>query len=889
MKALCTKTTLFIILIFLVTSGVKAQNFKLKPGEKQKTFKEIQLEFNNWKNSVDVSKEHYWKYFKRWENDMQMHTDAKGEPADPTGYFLEAIKTADFKNEQNADAPNLSGWYPVGPNAVPANETGYMNNGIGRINCIAFSPTNTSTYFVGVAQGGVWKTTNNGISWTPLTDNLPITRISDIAIDPANSNVMYISVCDFEYIGFSLLANGKKRQTHYGLGVYKTTDGGATWSPTGLTFLLTDGDASLIRKILVNPANSNQVVACGVSGMYISNDAGASWTKQIDELFWDMVQDPVNPSVIYAATGWVLTSGIGHAGIYKSTNFAGNWTLLPTSIPTTGLVQRIKLAVAPSDNNYMYAISVDTDGGLYGFYKSTNAGNSWIYSYPTPGNILEGGNTGSGIGGQGNFDLALCVDPTNKNTVYAGGVNIWVSVDGAATFTMATHWTTNYGTSIHGDIHFIETQPVSKNVFVCNDGGLYRTPAIAANWSNIWTNLSDGMAITAFYRISSSKTTDGRLIAGAQDNATFYFNGLSWKTIFGGDGMDNYLDPLNPNLLVGESQYGTIWFTTTGGLPYNWSNVSSENGEWTTPLVANYSVPGVLYAGYENVWKSTNNGSSWTRLTAFPPNTYYNTEISALAVANSDNNTLYVGKRVRYEYGESASLYRSFNDGLSWTNITAGTPDSLYITSVDVSQTNKNIVYVTYAGFSEGNKVYKSINGGATWTNISYNLPNIPVNCIKTIPGDDYVMIATDLGVYVLENSTTTWKNKSTGLPNVIVSDIEFNVALNKIYVSTFGRGIWATDLSFLLSQPELPKANKFAFNIFPSPNKGNFKISFPDEILSAKEIKFTLINVLGREVYTENLQGKNTFEFNLNLLPGVYYAKVNFDKSVAVKSFIVE
>lgn len=879
------KSLLILFFFSLIYLNGNSQGFQLSAGDKGKSFKEIQMEFNNWKNSTDISKEHYWKYFKRWENDMQMHTDAKGEPADPTNYFQEAINTANFKSESLANGAVTGNWYPVGPNVVPANQTGYMNNGIGRINCIAFSPTNTSTYFVGVGQGGVWKTTNNGVSWTPLTDNLPITRISDIAIDPNNVNVMYISVCDFEYIDISLQIDGRKRNTHYGLGVYKTTNGGLTWSPTGLTFLLTDGDGSLIRKIVVNPANSNQVLACGVSGMYISNDAGVSWTKQIDEIFWDIVQDPINPSILYAATGWLKGTNRGHAGIFKTTNFAANWTLLTTNIPTTGSVQRIKLAVAPSDNNFVYALAVDTQNGLYGVYKSTNAGTTWAYS--DPGNILEA-NDGTGSGGQGNFDLALCVDPANKNIVYSGGINVWVSTDGAATFTMATHWTTSYGASIHGDIHFIETQPITDNVFVCNDGGLYRTPLISGNWTNTWTNLSNGMAVTSFYRISSSKTTDGRIIGGAQDNATFYYDGAAWNTIMGGDGMDNYLEPFDPTLIIGASQYGYLWFSYDGGLSSNaYKIANSENGEWTTPIVADYNQPGVIYAGYENVYKSIDDGSSWSKLTSFPQSLTYNTEISALAVANSDANTIYAGKRVRYEYGESAKLYRSFNGGSSWTNITSGTPDSLYITSIDVSQTDKNIVYVTYAGFSEGNKVYKSINGGSTWTNISYNLPNIPINCVKTIPGNGYVMIATDLGVYLLDN--TTWINKSVGLPNVITSDIEFNQASNKIYIATFGRGIWATDLSTFVSSSELTKAEKFPFNLFPSPNHGNFEISFSNSAFSEQKFNLTIVDVVGKEVYNSTLSGESSYQFDLNLLPGVYYAKLNSNTGMSVKSFIVE
>jgi photosystem II stability/assembly factor-like uncharacterized protein len=401
-----------------------------------------------------------------------MHTNAQGEMGDPTEYIDAAIEVANQKNAAGSQQVAASAWYPVGPNAVPGNLTGYMQNGIGRINCITFHPTNASTYYVGVAQGGLWKTTNNGASWTPLTDNLPITRISDIALDPADpNNTIYISVCDFEYIGFGLYLNGRKRNTHYGLGVYKSTDGGLTWNPTGLTFQLTQGEASLIRKIIIDPANSNNILACGVTGMYRSTDAGATWTNVNTGLFWDMVQSPSTPNTIFAATGWVMNSNDGSAGILKSTDFGATWTTLPTGIPATGLVQRVKLGMSAANPLYIYALTVDTQSGLYGIYKSVNGGTSWTFINPGL-NILEAGD-GTNGGGQGTYDLGFLVSPSNANVLFTGGVNLWGSSDGGVTFNPASHWTLYYGPTLHGDIHFIASHPITGNIFVCSDGGVF--------------------------------------------------------------------------------------------------------------------------------------------------------------------------------------------------------------------------------------------------------------------------------------------------------------------------------------------------------------------------------------------------------------------------------
>lgn len=887
----------FAILITGITFS-NAQRFIKKEAGQPLTFKEMQRQFNAWSKTVNLKTEKGWKYFKRWENEMQLHTNADGEPGDAARYINEAVKAAQQKLLSSSSRFSSSAWSPVGPNILPGNLTGYMQNGIGRINCIAFHPTDPNTYFAGVAQGGVWKTTNNGVSWTPLTDNLPITRISDITIDPNNTDIMYISVCDFEYIDVALNIDARKRNTHYGLGVFKTVDGGLTWQPTGLSFQLTQGDASLIRKVLINPGNSSQLVACGVNGMYTSADAGTTWTHTLDSLFWDLVQDPVTPTILYAATGWLAVSNYGNAAIYKSTDFGSTWAMLTTGIPGTGTVQRIKLAIAPSDNNYIYAMAVDASESSYGIYKSTDAGASWQFINPGL-NILES-DDGTNSGGQGTYDLGLCVNQTNKNTVYVGGINIWASTDGAQTFDPVSHWTLSYGPTLHGDIHFIQTNPLTGNVFVCSDGGLYRTTAVipqtwadannGIQWPTQWTTISNGMAISSFYKISSSKNTAGRLAAGAQDNATSYFDGSAWNTIFGGDGMDNYLDPLDNNTIIGSSQYGNFYISQDGGSSSAdaGANVNWEAGEWVSPIVADYNQPGTIYTGFVNITKSTDGGSSWSSLPPLPSNGINDNELSALAVAYSNSNVIYAARRIRYELASPSSMYKTIDGGANWTDITSGLPDSMYLTSIDVSQTNSNTVYVAVAGLTAGIKVFKSINGGANWQNISYNLPNAPVNCIKTVPGTGTVIIASDFGVYSFDEGTTNWTSESTGLPNVIISDIEFNPALNKMYVATFGRGIWETDLNASVGLNS-GQSSDIGIELFPSLNNGSFSIKMLQQNALNETLQLEIIDITGKRVYSNTLSGQTSYQQKLDLKPGMYFAKIKSPTANGVKSFVVQ
>jgi photosystem II stability/assembly factor-like uncharacterized protein len=869
--------------VLVLSVPLQAQQF-LKEAKGPLGFTEIVEKYEEFRKNNDLSKIHGWKHFKRYEHDMQMHTNGHGNPDGFGEYVNAAIQAAEEKKSGQSGY-----WIPAGPSTMPTNLTNYMENGIGRVNCIAFHPTDVNTFFVGVAQGGVWKTTNGGTSYTPLTDDLPITRVSNICVDPVNPSNIYISLCDFEYIGKGLYLDGRKRHTHYGLGVYKSTDGGNNWSPTGLTFQLTNGDASLIKRILINPANTSQVLACGANGMYRSNNGGSTWTKQHDSLFWDMVQDPVNPSVIYASTGWLKNNNLGYAAIYKSTNFGISWTMLNTGIPTTGVVQGIRLAIAPADPNYVYAITCDNTEGFYGMYLSTNAGSTWTYKPPEK-NILEW-DDGSGPGGQGTYDMAIMADATDKNKVFTGGINIWGSVNAGDTFNLVTYWKKNFGSTIHGDIHDIRRQPVSGDIFVCSDGGVYRTSDLQiSNWGSplttSWTNLSSGMQVTSFYRLSSSKNSSARLCAGAQDNATIYkATPAGWATIFGGDGMDNYLDPYNDNLVIGSSQYGNFWRSSDNGINSNFlsTNPANESSEWVAPIVADYKNPGVLYIGNENVVKSTDGGNSWTQLAPFiADNSGSATEICALAVSPVNSKVLYAGRRVRHEIQKKGMVFKSVNGGLSFTNATANLPDSLFYTGLECAPTNSNDAVVSLAGFAAGHKVYKTINGGSSWTNISYNLPNIPVNSVKYLPGTNDLIIATDLGVYYMRSSQSSWTYYSQGLPNVIVSDIEFNQAVDRIYVSTFGRGIWSTALSALFTG--IADNAVTDFRIYPNPSRGKIMISRGQ----VEKARIEVIDIMGRSVYRSELNRAEE-EIRLTVPAGAYFIRISGNGAETVKKILIE
>jgi len=863
------KKQLLLTICLLSALAASAQPFLIDNNNPAQNFTELQSRFENWKSGRDLKNEKGWKRFKRWEHDIMMHSDGSGNPANIETY-CKAVEEAISMQNQNARSQMNVNWLPFGPYDIPVNSTFYMENGIGRVNCMAFHPNTPNTFYVGVAQGGLWKTTNGGQSYTPLTDQLPITRISDICIDPNNPNTLYISLCDFEYIGVSLELDARKRNTHYGLGVYKSTDGGITWNPTALTFQLTQGDQTLIRKIIVNPQNSQQILACGVSGMYKSNNGGTSFSLINDSLYWDMEQDPQNPLTIYAASGWVAPANAGFAALYKSTDFGNTWNILNSGIPGTGAVQRIELAIAPSNNNRIYALAVDINEGLYGFYRSNNGGNSWTQTSSSP-NILEW-NEGLSTGGQGTYDLGLAVSPSNPDFIITGGVNMWGSSDGGLTFQPGSHWTTQYGPSIHADIHQIKFQPLTGQLFVAHDGGISKTPDFilhdwtSGNWPTIWDHtISNGMNVTSFYRLSSSRNTDNIVIAGAQDNGSFLFNGSNWQTVIGGDGMDNDIDPNNPDYITGSAQFGYFAQSNDGGISfYNIDPGLGASGEWTTPIVRG-TTPDVLLSGFIDVTKSTDNGFSWSTLGTMP-GTFSSQEICALAVSPGET-TIYAAKRIRFELNKPSAIFRSTNSGNTWQNITSGLPDSLYPTTITMNPNNPQQVFVAFAGMVSGTKIYYSPNGGNTWNNVSYNLPNLPVNVIKMVPGTTTLLAGLDVGVYQLTAGATAWVPVSNGLPNVIVSDIEINPAANLIMVSTFGRGIWQADLSSITGTNTLN--NSPEWNISPNPSDGRFSINNTNQ----QPLRIDIYDIHGKICLGLNIPPGKT-EINTELPSGLYFAK---------------
>jgi PKD repeat protein/photosystem II stability/assembly factor-like uncharacterized protein len=720
-------------------------------------FYEVQQAFYEYWQGKTIQKGKGYKVFKRWEAYMTPRVYPTGEMTQASQAYPNFINWA-RTNPISTDKSTSGDWQLLGPVGAPS------NSGAGRLNFVRFDPTTTNTIYVGAPDGGLWKSTNAGASWMPMTDQLTVIGCTDIAIDPTNTQTMYLATGDGD------------AADSYSIGILKSTDGGLTWNTTGLNWSVNQGRT--ISKIIMNPSNSSNLLVASNVGIFRTTDAGVTWTQEDNRSFKDMEFKPNDPNTIYAA-GDVFV---------KSTNNGDTWSTITSGVPNSSGVQRIAIAVTEANENYVYIlVGNNSDQGLLGVYRSTNSGTSFTQRHSSSPNLLGWESDGSDDGGQAFYDLTIAASPLNAEVIVIGGVNLWRSTNGGSSFTINGHWWGDVAPYVHADHHDIVFLPGTSTYFSANDGGLFKT----TNNGSSWTDLSNNLAIAQQYRIGLSATTESLLVAGHQDNGTNKFSGTSWTNIYGGDGMDCFIDRTNNNTIIASYVYGEHLRSTNGGS--TWTDIYSSlpngagNADWLSVLHQDPVTANTYYAGGRSqLYKTTNAGSSWTTLGS-PSG---NGNIVEFAIAPSNNQVIYALK--------SNGVSKSTNGGSSWTNISSGLPTSSQSpTYVTTSNTDANVVYVTFSGYNASNKVFKSTNGGSTWTNISTGLPNVPCNTIVFHNGsaDESVYIGTDVGVFYRNNNLSSWLMFSNGLPRVAVRDLEIFYPTLRLRAGTYGRGTWDSDL----------------------------------------------------------------------------------------------
>ncbi len=663
-------------------------------------------------------------------------------------------------------------WTLIGPKPSDGG-TSYVSSG--RVNAIAIDPRDNNVVYAGAAGGGVWKTTDGGTNWTPLTDHETSLASGAIVIDPNSPDTVYVGTGEENFTGDS----------YYGAGILKSTDGGKTWTNLVGPFL-----RDRIGSLAIQPGSSQVLLCTSPSGVWRSADGGKTWALTLSGAAGiSVVFDPTNGASAYASLG--IYYGSSRNGVYHSTDGGITWTaangIKTAGLPTT-IAGRIDIAMAPSAPSTIYAqIGDNATYGLAGIYKTTDGGNTW---HPLP---IE---DPSLWGTQAYFTNAIRVHPTNPDIVWSGALAIYRSLDGGATWVELPQAGAN-NTTIHVDFHALAFTPDGSKLYMGNDGGMYSTTDISAGMVN-WTSLNDTLAITEFHPgMSVDPVSPLTTVAGAQDNSTQRYNGdPNWESLACGDGGFTAIDPAFPVLAYGACQRAEVLRSLNLAGSGTWVSASygidqTDATQFISPLAMDGSSPQALYFGTYRLWRSQDSGGRWYSVS--PDLTGGNEgTFTAIAVAPSDGNTVYIGTsnskvQVTTDIGDGA--------GAVWTDRSKGLPPRS-VTHIAVDPIDSGTAYVAFSGFNGGTDklghVFKTPDGGATWKDISGNLPNIPVNDLIVDPDiPQTIYLATDAGVMVTTDGGASWSSLGNGLPNVVVTTMALQRNARVLRAATYGRSVW--------------------------------------------------------------------------------------------------
>jgi len=714
----------------------------------------------------------------------------------------------------------------------------------GRIADIAVDPDNHNVWFVAAASGGVWKTTNHGTTFNPIFDGYGSYSIGCITLAPSNSNTVWVGTGE----------NNNQRSVAYGDGVYKSLDGGKSFKNMGLK------TSEHIGKIIVHPTNENIVwIAAygpvwskgGERGVYKTTDGGVTWTRTLEISehtgIAEIAIDPTDPNILYASAHqrrrreWTYIGGGPESGLHKSTDGGLTWKTINSGLPE-GKMGRIGIAVSPVDANYVFAI-LEARDGKQGFYRSTNKGESWSKM--------------SGYKTSGNYYQEIICDLTDKDKVFS--MNTWLhhTEDGGKTFKATGE------DKKHVDNHCIWIDPNDADHWIVGcDGGIYETYNHAKQWK-YYSNLP----IIQFYKVATDNDSPFyNIYGGTQDNnsmggpsATINNAGIlnsDWFITNGGDGFESAIDPINPNIAYAQAQYG--WLVRydkssgektpiqpmpgKGELAYRWN--------WDSPLLISPHDNKTLYFCANKVFKSTNRGDDWTTVSPDLSQQMDRNKLPVMdqvwgidAIMKNKSTTIY-GNIVAFDESplKQGLLYAGTDDGLiqtsndggaSWSKVSsfAGVPANTRVNMIVAGLHDENVVFATLNNHRSGDfkpYVMKSSDAGKTWKSISGNLPERgSAFAIRQDHIDPNLLFAgTEFGCYFSIDAGENW-TKLGGLPTIAVYDIDLQKRESDVVIATFGRGFYVLDNYSPLRSLSKETLDKEAY-LFPIKNALQYIPSAP-------------------------------------------------------------
>ena len=661
-------------------------------------------------------------------------------------------------------------WNPLGP--APIANGPYT----GRVSAVAPSRQNPKLLYVGGADGGVWRSTDDGASWTPIGDALPTTSVGALAVDPKNDQVLYVGM------GESNFAN----HSRYGLGLAKTSDGGKTWQVFGAR----EFAGRCFSRIEIDPSNPKILYATtthaggmpirngarghplarGPLGLFRSTDAGRSWQrigKGLPDLSaTDLALDPKNPKVLFVAVGHIF--GDRRNGLYRSTDGGLNFVKLSRGLPSSG-VGRVSVAVSPTKPSRVYANFVRaasaTGGGAstLGFYRSDDGGTTWTRK-----------SLGNFQASYGWYLSVVRVHPTRPDTVFVGGFTMRRSTDGGNSWRSVT--------PPHVDLHAIEFD-ASGRLLAGDDGGLHRSANLGSSWSAL-----NKLGLIQFYAgISLHPKSAGVILGGTQDNGSNERSATgSWRHVFGGDGGCTAIDPSGSRRFVEYQGTGNLFRSVNGSFfRRSASGIFGRNCFLPAFAIDPSNASRMVY-GTERVFLSTNAGSSWSAISG-DLTQGGRAAIRGIEIAPSNGNYIYVSTN-------DGNVQATRDGGRSWRRVLTGVPGWPRTTrpfAVDPRDPKK--VYFATGWFGVAQLRF-SQDAGNTWRSLDGDLPDVPAHCVgldARAPGAPLLYLGTDQGVWRSQDHGGHWERYGSGLPNTPVVDLRMDLPRGRIVVATQGRGIF--------------------------------------------------------------------------------------------------
>jgi photosystem II stability/assembly factor-like uncharacterized protein len=626
--------------------------------------------------------------------------------------------------------PLITGaWTSIGPSPTIDGGTGYPEPTGGRITCIATDPTDPETLYVGAAGGGVWKSTDAGATWTPLTDAMPSLFMGALAVAPSNPNVIYAGTGEAN--NGPSKTRAKRYNLYSGRGILKSTDGGQTWKQLGADIF----NRRSFSRIVVQPNNENTVYAAvgatasdglaGNNGVWRSVDGGATWTNVTSKISTtvpvsDLLMDPANPRSLFAAFGAPAGSAVNN--VYHSTDAGDTWTAVNLT-GTQSRYGRISLAMTGRNVFALIAQASETSNSLWGLYKSTDSGVRWSRLSISVNDKYcpEFGAVSNILAVAGDYHQAVAVDPADPSRVYLAGLCIIGSTDGGQSWTVLGD---GEDSGPHHDHHALAFD-ASGLLLDANDGGIWRLDdPIGIGWTNIVGN----MGIAQFNSIAIDPTTPNRAIGGLQDmGAAVFSDDAQWTRSIRGDGGATIIDPTRLERVYQVVEEGPDLFKRSldGGFDFTYSSevvpdLTQEDRLWYFPMAADPSNGSHVLIGTYRLWYSSNEGGKWTAITVPNKNGWLTSEVvTALAYAPSAPNSVYAAA------GGSIYLTPAITAANpSW--VQRRVPDSFEISSIVVNPGDASGLCVSRNTYLSG-QVLCSGDSGATWQDISVGLPPAPV------------------------------------------------------------------------------------------------------------------------------------------------------------------